>query len=371
MKLTPIEKEHLCTVGGLLIGLIAVGSFFYAVSPGPVLKTSWLDVIFEGLFFLFVCLWNVAILPHWQSSKTLCLGSLFLLVGSYADFFDNFFIEPAWENAGIENLLLTSGAGLFALGMWFWATEKEGLLEQLRKDRDLEKALVPKLSHDLRIPLRNVSDAARRLDEEQDVAANAKRREALDAIHKGLKEINLQLENMVEAHWLKSGSARLKPTIFGIVKVLDETTDDFRYQAEERAVTIVKQCVAGEISFMADRLKVRRIVENLLDNAIKFCAPYGKVILEATATPAEITVRVIDEGPGISQEQMHMITQGSASTFGRSIDEDHTNTGLGLSVVGDFVQLHGGRFWVEANHPSGAQFCFALPIEGLVQSKKG
>jgi cell cycle sensor histidine kinase DivJ len=109
-------------------------------------------------------------------------------------------------------------------------------------------------------------------------------------------------------------------------------------------------------------------VQNLLDNAIKFCAPQGKVTLDASATPSEITVRVIDEEPGIAPDQMRQITQGSLRTFGRGRDEDHESAGIGLSIVRDFVQLHGGRFWVESNSPSGAQFCIALPINGVAKA---
>ena len=361
----PLTKEQLYSVIGLLVGLIVLSGFFYWVSPGPVDKMNWPTIISEALFFLFILFWNVVILPHGKSSKTLCLGSLLLMVGSYTDVFDNFMIQPRWEDWGVQNLSLALGAGLFGLGLWYWDAEKDELMQQLQKDRDFEKAVVPKLSHDLRIPLRNVRDAAQWLEQDPQVAVGAKSRQALDTIQKALRELNLQLENIVEAHWLKAGSAKLRPTIFGIAQLFDETSAEFRYQAEQRSVTIVKHCAGGEISLMGDRLKVRRIVQNLLDNAIKFCAAHGKVTLDAAATPGEITVRVIDEGPGIPPDQMLQITQGSLRNFGRGRDEDHESAGIGLSIVRDFVQLHGGRFWVESNSPSGAQFCIALPLNGV------
>ena len=357
-----LTKEQLYTVIGLLVGLTVLGGFYFWVSPGMMKAKNWPTIITEAVFFVFILFWNAVILAHGKSSKTLCAGSVLLLVASYTDVIDNFFIQPRWEDWGVQNLSLALGAGLFGLGLWYWDEEKEGLMQQLQKDRDLDKAVVPKLSHDLRIPLRNVRDAALRLEQDPNIAADAKSRAALDTIHKAVREVNLQMENIVEAHWLKAGSAKLRPTIFGIAQLFNETGEEFRYQAEERSVTIVKHCAGGEISVMADRLKVRRIVQNLLDNAIKFCAPHGKVTLDASATVAEVTVRVIDEGPGIAQEQMLNITQGSAFTFGRGKDEDRESAGIGLSIVRDFVQLHGGRFWVEANNPIGAQFCIALPL---------
>jgi signal transduction histidine kinase len=366
-----LTKEQLYTLIGLLIGVSALSGLFYWASLGPAKSMYWGGTIIEGLFFLFILFWNVVILPHGKSSKTLCLGSLLLLVGSYADFFDNFFLQPRWEDWGIQDLSQALGAALFGLGLWYWDEEKEGLLEQVQKDRDLEKAVVPKLSHDLRIPLRSVSDAVHRLEQDPDIASVPASRVALDAIEKGLREIHLQMENIVEAHWLKSGSAKLRPTIFGIAQLIDETANEFRYQAEEKSIAIVKQCAGGEISLLADRLKVRRIVQNLLDNAIKFCPANRKVTLDASADAHQLTLRVIDEGPGIPQDVMRQIGQGSALTFGRGKEEDQESAGLGLSIVRDFVQMHGGRFWVEQNSPTGAQFCIALPLNPPSQAQRG
>ncbi len=361
-----LTKEQIQTFVSLLIGASVLSGYFYLASSGPVKSIYWGGTIFEGLFFLFILFWNVVILPHGRSSKTLCLGSLLLLIGSYADFFDNFFIQPRWQDWGVQDLSMALGAALFGLGLWYWDREKEALLEQLKRDRDLEKALVPKLSHDLRIPLRNVSDAVQRLEQDRDIAAVPASRAALDAIQKGVREVRLQMENIVEAHWLKSGGTKLRPTIFGIAQLIDECINEFRYQAEEKSIVIVKQCVAGEIFVMADRLRVHRIVQNLLDNAIKYCPANGKVVLEASADADQLTLLVIDEGPGISHDLMLKIAQGSALSFAR--DKEHESAGLGLSIVRDFVQLHGGRLWVEPNSPSGAQFCIALPLNAPAQA---
>jgi signal transduction histidine kinase len=365
-----LTKEQRYTLLGLLIGLIVFGGLLYRISSGPVKSMYWGGTILEGFYFLFILFWNVVILPHGKSSKTLCVGSLLLLVGSYADFFDNFYLQPRWEDWGIQDLSQALGAALFGLGLWYWDKEKEALLDQLNRDRDFEKAVVPKLSHDLRIPLRSVSAAVHRLEQDPDIASVPDSRVALDAIQKGVREIHLQMENIVEAHWLKSGAAKLRPSIFGIAQLIDESANEFRYQAEEKSIAIVKQCAAGEISLMADRLKVRRIVQNLLDNAIKFCPANRTVTLDASASADQLTLRVIDEGPGIAQDVMRQIGQGSALTFGRGKDEDQESAGLGLSIVRDFIHLHGGRFWVEPNSPSGAQFCIALPLNASAQAQR-
>ena len=363
-----MEKEQMYTISGLIVGLIAFAFVFYWVSPGRVETMHWPAIIFEGLFFLFIFLWNVTVLPIWQSSKTLCLGSLFLLVGSFADVFDNFFIQPRWEDWFVENLSLTLDAGLFGWGIWLGVKEKEGLLEQLQKDRDLEKSVVPKLSHDLRIPLRNAMSMVRRLEDDPEVPPDSRWRESLDIILRGLKEVDLLLENLVDAHWLKSGKAELRPAVFDLAQLLDETCGTFQNLADHKAITIVKDFPQLEMMLEADRIKVMRILQNLLDNAIKFCFTGGKVTVRATEADGEITVRVSDEGPGLAQDQTDRFMQGvtlrltlGAAASGRGTERAPESYGIGLKVVKEFVDLHGGRFWFEPNSPTGAQFYFTLP----------
>ena len=119
-----LTKEQLYVLIGLPIGISILSGLFYWTSPGPVKSMYWGGTVLEGLFFLFILFWNVVILPHGKSSKTLFFGSLLLLVGSYADFFDNFFIQPQWQDWVIENLSLNLGAALFGLGLWYWDEEK-------------------------------------------------------------------------------------------------------------------------------------------------------------------------------------------------------------------------------------------------------
>ncbi|MEK6602060.1 MAG: hypothetical protein AABZ09_09285, partial [Candidatus Binatota bacterium] len=149
-------KRKLPIISGLIIGLVALGYLLYLISPGWKETVDWRGIVFEALLLLFVFSWNFAILPHWQSTKTLCLGSLLFLVASFTDVHDEFFIQPLWVNMFIEDPTGALGAGLIGLGIWFWVREKEHLLDQLQKERDFEASLIPKLSHDLRVPLTNL-----------------------------------------------------------------------------------------------------------------------------------------------------------------------------------------------------------------------
>ncbi|TMA10158.1 MAG: HAMP domain-containing histidine kinase [Deltaproteobacteria bacterium] len=357
------EKKPLAIFSALILGLAALGFFLYWVSPGWNATADWRGIVFEALLFLFIFFSNLVVLPHWKSARTLCLGLLLFLIGTFTDVHDEFFIQPRWVNMVIEDPTQAIGAGLIGLGIWYWVKERERLLEQLQKERDFEAALIPKLSHDLRAPLNNLMGMASVADEEpKSLESLAWVREYHGLVWRGAKDMNLLIENILENYRLKSGTVALKPSPVSLLPLLDEACQDFHYQARKKEITLVKDGPFEDLVLEADGVKVTRIVQNLLGNAIKFSPKGGKVILRAKPGNGEITVQVIDEGPGIPAEQVSMLTQEVPTALRNETGGENKGYGIGLKVVKEFVHLHGGRFWVEPNSPQGSQFCFTLPL---------
>lgn len=356
-------KRKLPIISGLIIGLVALGYLLYLISPGWKETVDWRGIVFEALLLLFVFSWNLVILPHWQSTKTLCLGSLLFLIASFTDVHDEFFIQPLWVNMFIEDPTGALGAGLIGLGIWFWVREKEHLLDQLQKERDFEASLIPKLSHDLRVPLTNLFGMTSVAEEDPKFFDDPNRRqEYLDVMWRGAKEMNLLIDNILETHRLKSGKVELNPSTIPLVSLLDEICKDFQYQVKKKELTIVQDCLDQKLTLEADRVKVMRIIQNLLTNATRFSPPGGKITLKTSCENGAATIRVMDEGPGISTDQIATIMQGGPLPAKKAAEGGGESFGIGLKVVKEFVLLHGGRFWVEPNSPKGAQFCFTLPL---------
>jgi hypothetical protein len=88
------EKKPLALFSALILGLAALGFFLYWVSPGWNRTAEWRGVIFEALLFLFIFFSNLVVLPHWKSAKTLCLGLLLFLIGTFTDVHDEFLSNP-------------------------------------------------------------------------------------------------------------------------------------------------------------------------------------------------------------------------------------------------------------------------------------
>ena len=358
-----MQQKLLLTLLGLLLGLTALGVFLYWVSPGWNETIDWRGIVFEAALFVFVFFWNLALLPHWKSTKILSLGSLLFLVASFTDVHDEFFLQPYWVNMLIEDPSQALGAGLIGLGIWFWVREKEGLLDQLQQQRDFEASLIPKLSHDLRAPLTNLCGMTSVAEEDPKFLEDPKRRqEYLEVMWRGAKEMCLLIDNILESHRLKSGTVELKPGAVSLAPLLDEICKDFYYQTKKKEITIVKDCPDDALTLEADQVKVMRIVQNLLANAIRFSPQGGKITLRARAENGHVTVRVADEGLGLDHDQISAIMQDAPVVKKKEAEGDNKAYGIGLKVVKEFIQLHRGRFWVEPNSPRGAQFCFTLPL---------
>jgi len=122
--------------------------------------------------------------------------------------------------------------------------------------------------------------------------------------------------------------------------------------------------LAEDITVQADERKLRQVVFNLLSNAVKFTPAGGHVDVSAHEADGVVTVAVTDTGPGIAPEDETLIFDEFQQARGGSNGAD--GTGLGLPLARRFIELHGGRLWVETARGSGSSFRFTLPIDPVL-----
>jgi signal transduction histidine kinase len=112
---------------------------------------------------------------------------------------------------------------------------------------------------------------------------------------------------------------------------------------------------------LADETRLRQILVNLVDNAIKYSFPRSEVVVDFKAQGDELVTSIADTGVGITQGQIERIFQ----KFGRiynPMSVQSGGTGLGLYIVKRLVESHGGRIWVSSREGKGSKFSFSLPI---------
>jgi signal transduction histidine kinase len=113
----------------------------------------------------------------------------------------------------------------------------------------------------------------------------------------------------------------------------------------------------------ADKNQLRQIMLNLLSNAIKFTLPGGKIAVKAVKKDNWCQVSVIDRGIGIQKEDQERIFE-AFTRMGTPPERSKEGAGLGLTITRQFVEMSGGRLWLESEPGKGSNFTFTIPFAG-------
>jgi len=113
--------------------------------------------------------------------------------------------------------------------------------------------------------------------------------------------------------------------------------------------------------FVGDERKIKQILLNLLSNAVKFTPEGGRITINARLTNGSVEISVSDNGVGIAPEDQPKIFE-EFRQVGSDYARKSEGTGLGLTLAKKFVELHGGKIWVESEVGKGSTFIFTLPI---------
>ena len=114
--------------------------------------------------------------------------------------------------------------------------------------------------------------------------------------------------------------------------------------------------------FTGDERKVKQVLVNLLSNAVKFTPEGGQIKVEATLGDGAVIISVTDTGIGIAPEDHEVIFE-EFRQVGSNYAQKREGTGLGLSLTRKFVEMHGGKIWVESELGKGSTFTFTLPMK--------
>lgn len=225
-------------------------------------------------------------------------------------------------------------------------------LQHLKRLREnLSRMLV----HDLRSPLSGISLSASALLRRDYLDADD--HSLLQTIYATSQRLNHMLNDLLVTAKLEAGQLMLNPTVVDLPGLITASVQGLTAEAKAKEVTISTHCSPISHAVNVDENLFRRVVDNLIGNAIKF-SPVGgtvQVVLESAPEESNGTtiVTVIDEGMGVPNHQRQQIFQ--AYETGQSI-EGVSQIGLGLSFCKLVVEAHGGQITVTDNQPTGARF---------------
>ena len=224
---------------------------------------------------------------------------------------------------------------------------------EIEKRTEFTRALV----HELKTPITPVLAAVELLMEEMD---DQRLMRLVESINRSANNLNLRIDELLD---LARGETDMLRIDMGIVDTLS-LFNDVGYEMIPLALRN-KQVLNFELpeslpSIEADRGRLRQVIMNLLNNAFKFTPQGGTITLRASNDDKNLIVEVEDTGPGINQEDLERLFE---PYFRRTTDRERlSGLGLGLALAKNFIELHGGRIWVESEIGKGSTFHVELPI---------
>jgi signal transduction histidine kinase len=237
--------------------------------------------------------------------------------------------------------------------------ELSALTERLARVHDYRERLLGELSHDLRAPLQLVVTRAEQVlrsdaDDELHKQVAGMRLAALDA----LEQVNDMLEQVKADH----GEARLALVDADLAQAVRTVAESFAPLADTRDIELQVVADSGPVAARFDVERVSRIVSNLLANAIRHASEGGRVRCELSLAGGAARLEVADSGPGVPPEHRNKIFGRYRSGLGGDGRRRGAGAGLGLAIVREFVELHGGTVSLDEAPEGGALFVVELPL---------
>ena len=232
----------------------------------------------------------------------------------------------------------------------------------------LKDEFLATISHELRNPLNAILGWAHMLRLGKLNPSNADR--AVETIYRNAKSQAQLVADLLDVSRIISGKLRLDVRPVDLLSIVNAAIDSIRPAADAKSIRLqtILDPAAGPISGDADRLQ--QIVWNLLTNAVKFTPKGGRVQVKIQRVDSHVEIVVSDSGVGISKEFLPYVfdrfRQADASTT-----RIHGGLGLGLSIVHQLVDLHGGSVSVHSDgEGKGATFTIILPFVGVISTEK-
>ena len=250
----------------------------------------------------------------------------------------------------------------FPIVQWF----HHDITRQVELD-DLRQDLAAMLVHDLQSPLGNVISSLEIIRSELDPNASDSLHSMVDVAVRSSHYLQSLVESLLDISHLEAGRPlkNLEPVV--INQVFDFVSSVLAPDFEQRNVTLVLEIDPDVQVIKADRNVLRRILLNILNNALKYSQSSQSIIMKASNVPNEnwVLISVIDEGPGVPDQYHEIIFE----KFQRANNNSPSaGLGLGLAFCRLAVEAHGGRIWVENVPGGGACFCFMMPTAQINDS---
>lgn len=263
-------------------------------------------------------------------------------------------IHQLGEGSFSKHVSVSGPAELSALG-----EELEWLRKRLVELEQEKNTFLRQMSHELKTPLASIREGTELLGDGTLGRLGDTQSEVVEILRDSSLELEQRIENLLSFSAWQQSKAKLTLGKFELGSMIDTIIDNHRLEIVTKELRVRKKL--QEVRLLADREKLRMAVDNLVSNAVKYSPTGGRIGIRIAKKAELAIVDVMDEGPGIPSGERERIFEPFFQ--GQPPEGRHVRgTGIGLSVVRECVEAHGGHIGVRDRRSGGSHFRMSLPL---------
>lgn len=252
--------------------------------------------------------------------------------------------------------------------------EARRLAKAAQAANETQSTFLANMSHEIRTPMNGILGMTHLLKQ---TPLSDEQREYVQIAHNSGQLLLALLNDVLDLSKIEAGKFSLAPALFPLQELVTEICQPILHQCRQKGLHFqINQAEAFPDAVLGDRLRIRQIFDNLLNNAVKF-TEVGSIHLHlrldrdtSTSSRALLSVAVEDTGPGILPERQNQLF-GKFQQIDNSMRRKHGGSGLGLYICKQLLDMMGGNIWYENLSEGGSRFSFSLPLELAVTPHVG
>ncbi|MGB5261673.1 MAG: HAMP domain-containing sensor histidine kinase [Gammaproteobacteria bacterium] len=233
-------------------------------------------------------------------------------------------------------------------------------LQELEKTDSLRRELVANISHDLRTPLTTLQGYLETLALRDTILADADRSQYLETALQHCRRLSDLVDELFELAKLDSCERISYSEPFSLSELAQDIVQKYQLKAAERQIDLHTECADSAAMVYGDIGMLERVLENLIDNALRHTAAGGRVGVALNPKGEHVIVRVSDTGCGIPPDNLAHVFDRFYRVAGSSNDSGQ-HAGLGLAIARRILELHGSGIEVSSEQGKGTEFTFRMP----------
>lgn len=246
-------------------------------------------------------------------------------------------------------------------------------IELLKETREFNKFITEffsNISHELKTPLNVIFAAVQVLNLYSNTGKEFKDKQDkyLEVMRQNCYRLMRLINNLLDMTRADSGFLKLNAQNYNIISVVEDITLSVASYVEDKGISLIFDTNVEEKVMAFDPYKIERIILNLLSNAIKFTNPEGEIYVNIIDMESSVTISVRDTGVGIPEDKLQVIFERFGQVD-KTLSRNREGSGIGLSLVKSFVEMHGGKIHAKSKLGVGSEFIIELPAVILEENE--